>query len=140
MVKIDLHINKVLTLSTAHIKLASAVSILDLMEKGKETGWNELVIYHKANSGWIINTNDVDVEEMDIPEGLGVMLPQDLRDLLRLAKEHDCDWLCLNRYIEPMEGLPIFNWAEEYHNKQDATRARKTFTMYYHDFDYSTNE
>ncbi|MFJ8236376.1 hypothetical protein ACIQ34_11585 [Ureibacillus sp. NPDC094379] len=140
MLKIDLHINKVLTLSTAHIKLDTAVYILDLIEQGKETGWNELVIYDKPGSGWMINTSDVEDEELMVSEDVIPMLPFELLDLLRLAKDHDCEWLCLNKYIEPMDGLPVFDWAEEINPEQDPSKERQAHTMYYHEFEFGLIE
>jgi len=140
MLKIDLHTNKVLTLSTAHITLDTAVYILDLIEQGKETGWNELVIYDKPGSGWMINTSDVEDEEIVVSEEVTPMLPLELLDLLRLAQDHDCEWLCLNRYIEPIEGLPVFDWAEEINPEQDPSKERYAHTMYYHEFEFSSIE
>ncbi|WP_130226982.1 hypothetical protein [Bradyrhizobium sp. Leo121] len=36
--------------------------------------------------------------------------PDDLVVRMRLAHQHDCDWLILDRDVPPIEALPQYDW------------------------------
>ena len=41
---------------------------------------------------------------METPE-----IPEDLRKLIKLAREHHCEWLCLDCDGAEIDGLPTYN-------------------------------
>lgn len=94
-----MEIEKILTLSSAHIQ-GSTADFLDKEDRGV------LVVYDKPKYGWFIYVNS---EEEAFEEEL-TLVPQDLANLLTLAKEHDCTWLCLDSDVENEDGLPTFDW------------------------------
>lgn len=92
----DLHITKVFELSIAHIS----------EETNQLIDQNELSIvsYEKSLYGWLLLVPPVDYEEETRS------LPEDLKAILNLAKEHDCVWVMLDRDGYMYDSLPVFDW------------------------------
>lgn len=93
-------ISKMLTLSTAHISEETAV----MLEREVKYGVNDipLSIYNKAEFGWFIYVSEYYKDIEDIPE--------DLMSCLDLAKENECDWLCLDCDGIIVPELPTYDW------------------------------
>ena len=92
-----MEISKMLTISTTHISLASA-DLLDTKEERMETG---LVVYEKGNYGWFIHVDEF--FELDAT-------PEDIMNCIFVAKQNNCEWLCLDRDGETIDGLPVYDW------------------------------
>lgn len=87
------HIEKALTLSTAHITEETA--------RWLDTNPDRFVIYPKKNYGWFIS-----VGELEDFEGI----PSDLVFLIGYAMGSDCCWIQLDRDAETIMELPTFDW------------------------------
>lgn len=87
------HIEKALTLSTAHITEETA--------RWLDTNPEQFVIYQKKNYGWFIS-----VRELEDFEGI----PADLVFLIGYAMGCDCDWIQLDQDAGTINGLPTFDW------------------------------
>ena len=97
-----LEITKMLTLSTAHITEETAV----MLEREVKYAVNNipLSIYNAADFGWFICLSSYS-EMLD-----GIMLPEDLKACCYLAKENECEWLCLDCDGLIVPDLPTYNW------------------------------
>lgn len=93
-----MEISKVLTLSTAHISQKSA----ELLDKETEKPTLDLPIYNKSNYGWFIY----------IPQDINIInnLPEDIHRLLLIAKDLNCDILCLDADGETISWIPLYSW------------------------------
>ncbi len=98
-------INKMLTLSTAHISEATA----ELLQRCNAADWDDpsiedvpLVVYEKSDYGWFVV----------VPNDLFRInrTPPDLLMLFRLAQAQGCTWIMFDRDVEPVANLPTFNW------------------------------
>lgn len=89
-----MEINKMLTISTAHISEETA-KLLDKDEIG-------IPVFNKGNYGWFIF----------VPQYNDYVsyIPKDLNHLLTFAKDCDCDWLCLDADGEILDYLETFVW------------------------------
>ena len=92
-----MEITKMLTLSTAHITKDTA----KLLEVEPNTDEMQLCVYNKADFGWFIYVNDF-LEDRGIPD--------DLYKCLELAKENDCNWLCLDCDGDVVDELEVYEW------------------------------
>lgn len=90
-------IEKMMTLSTAHIKPSTA-EFLD--DEKREL----LIVYPKLEYGWFIylNTDNFEVELKHIPK--------DLAKALKYAQKSGCDLLCLDCDGLEIDDLPIYDW------------------------------
>ena len=119
-----LDIERMLTLSTAHIpeSLATRLDDVCLDEecrchrlRGKRTGGgensatgelSEIAIYPKGEYGWFICITD---ELAAICNDYHGDNPELFR-LLKYAREKGCNWLCLDRDGETVSDLPVYDW------------------------------
>ncbi|WNC17938.1 hypothetical protein [Brevibacillus brevis] len=92
----ELHITKVLELSTAHISEETNGLI--------EQDVLGIVAYEKAEYGWLLLVPQDDYEEETRS------LPDDLKAIFDLAQEHDCVWVMLDRDGYMYDSLPVFDW------------------------------
>jgi len=100
--KTNLEIDKMLTLSTAHITKETA----DLLEREVTYGLNnvDLAIYNKSEYGWFVFANDSDYKLEDLK------IPKDLLDCCILARKNNCKWLCLDCDGLIVPGLKTYDW------------------------------
>lgn len=99
-----MEITKMLTISTAHVKKESAKFIDNVC---KNNALSNLIVYDKTahygvlseEYGWFIYCN-VDLEDLNVPE--------DLLKLIKFTKNNHCDWLCLDRDAEIVDGLDFY--------------------------------
>lgn len=95
-------IERVLTISTAHISEATA----ELLSIEPETDMIGISVYCKADYGWFIY----------IPNGLiehyngGHDVPEDLWRCMCLAYDNSCNWLCLDCDGDEVEELKTYDW------------------------------
>ncbi len=92
-------ISKLLDVSTAHIKEATAYMLDD------EDKFPELIRYSKDGYGWFILVPKKTVGSYNPLEGL----PEDLVDIMKYAKHNDCDWISLDCDGVIHSELPIYN-------------------------------
>lgn len=92
-----MEITKMLTLSNCHIQGSTA----DFLNNEKRS---ELVVYPKLDYGWFIYVDSEYIED-ELQH-----IPEELANLIRIAKEQECTWLCLDCDGLIEEGLPTFNW------------------------------
>lgn len=90
-------INRMITLSTAHIKESTADYLNDETRE-------DLIVYPKLDFGWFIcvDTDCID-EELE-------RIPEDLAAVIRFAKENDCQWVCLDCDGPIVDDLPQYDW------------------------------
>ena len=101
----NLEINKVITLSTAHI-MPDTADFLDknVMEKSvNRTDDYDIIVYQKAAYGWIIIIADDTKESME-------QWPKDLQDVIQFALEQECYWICLDCDGDITGELKTYNW------------------------------
>ena len=84
-----------LTLSTAHIKKTTN----NWLENEPEC-FSPLVAYKKDEYDWFVCVLTEECKQM----------PDDLTNILNLAKENNCDWICLDCDGGILEGLPVYDW------------------------------
>lgn len=89
-------ISKMLTLSTAHVSTNTG-AILDSQH------YSELIVYEKECSGWFIYLGSESLQ-INLEK-----LPSDLRDVIMLALQNDCQWLCLDVAGEELAELPTYD-------------------------------
>lgn len=96
----EYEITKMITISTAHITEDTA----NKLEREVKYGTNDipLSIYAKAEFGWLIFVSDYYKDLLN--------MPKDLMDCLDLAKENDCEWLCLDCDGLIVPDLPTYDW------------------------------
>ena len=84
-----LEIQKIMTLSTAHIKEQTA----KFLDKSA---------YKKSEYGWFLPIEDRSYDTTTIPE--------DLKKVIEFAKDHGCSWLCLDRDGPILDYLDTYEW------------------------------
>jgi hypothetical protein len=90
------NIEKVLTLSSAHIPMEPARTVgLGLGERGPRVQEHEY--------GWIVFLGDA---ETDITRPQ----PEWLLPIVKLAHEHDCAFINFDRDGDDVDGLPTYDW------------------------------
>lgn len=92
----DTLIDKMMTLSTAHISEETAYLLDDELTVTK---WG-LIAYEKSAYGWFIN--------LGFDELFNV--PLDLLHCINYALENGCSWLCLDRDGDEADDLPTYDW------------------------------
>lgn len=91
-----LEISHILTMSTAHISQQTArLMDMDAIHAG---------FYPADESGYLILTVGW--------EDYSDVMPEDLKECVKFAAGHDCDWLRLDGDAETVEGLPVYEWEE----------------------------
>lgn len=106
MKKSNLEIEKILTLSTAHIDTDTFLWLEDEVEKTRsETSPAPTVIVYDKCGGWFIFTGEIVFEDIDI-----FAIPKSLYDCMKLARKNDCAWLCLDRDASETDLLPKYEW------------------------------
>ncbi len=94
------YISKMLTLSTSHISAETSELIAD---EPDNNGFG-LAVYEKAEFGFWIYCGDKRVSDI-LSE-----LPDDLRRCIELARENDCEWLCLDCDGAEINNMPTYDW------------------------------
>lgn len=99
--KTNLEIDKMLTLSTAHITKETA----DLLEREVKYLLDKipLAIYNKAEFGWFIHVPDEYYLEKEL-------VPNDLLECVNIAIKYNCKWLCLDCDGLIIPELKIYDW------------------------------
>ena len=101
-----MEINKMLTVSTAHITQETA----ELLDKiCKDSTLSSLIVYEKVcrykniqeEYGWFIYCN-VNLADLKAPE--------DLLNVICFAKDLGCAWLCFDRDGDILDYLETYNW------------------------------
>ena len=101
-----MEISKILTISTAHITEETAKFIDNVCE---DNNLSNLVVYNKsakyiggtAQYGWFIYCN------VALPD---LNVPKDLLKIMCFTRDNNCDWLCLDRDGEVVDGLDEYEW------------------------------
>lgn len=88
-------IAKMLTISTGHVSRETAAKL----EHG---GACFLSIFAKGEYGWFIFVARDD-------DSMGGA-PPDLAACIAKARALGCDWLCLDRDGDELDGLPVYDW------------------------------
>lgn len=88
-----LEIHKMLVLSTAHITRETAEKL--------ENDAYALSTYPREEYGWFIYI-PYDWDEYELPE--------DLKACIKLAKNNNCVWLCLDCDGLTTHNLPVYDW------------------------------
>ena len=97
-----LEIEKILTLSTAHITLDTNNM---LIRESDPNFCGCLTVYSKDDYGFFIFVPDMEQLEAD-----GLNIPNDLMCCMKLASENGCSWLCLDCAGSEAEGLVTYEW------------------------------
>lgn len=122
-----LEINKMLTISTAHIKPSTA----KMLDEEANVGELGLTVYPKgpaeAPFGYFIYINP--------DESVSQTLPEELSNALVFATEHGCNILCLDGDGEIIEELPTFDWADEPYKPMDEYKVSQLERMLAHETD-----
>lgn len=92
-----LEISCILVISTAHISPQTA----RLMDAGAINAG----FYSAYEHGYQLLTVEW--------ENYKDIMPDDLKDCVKFAAEHGCDWLCLNSDANPVPNLPVYEWDQE---------------------------
>lgn len=96
--KCNLDITRCLTIATSHITEETDENL----RKGDWCGQMGISVYDKAEFGyWIWCGTDFDSNST---------IPEDLMACIKLAKENNCDWLCLDCDGCEVDGLPTYEW------------------------------
>jgi len=97
----ELPILKLLDLSTAHIRQETDVYLREqlLMES-----FADLIVYEKG-AGYFVWVPKL-IPEFEVPTSV----PDELKDLLRMAAEKDCSWLVLEADGPILDILPRWYW------------------------------
>lgn len=96
-----LEIDRMLTVSTAHISGHTAAALND----NGETDTLPVSVYRKAGFGWFVYYGGVPESQLD-------RLPEDLRTLVTYARANDCTVLCLDQDAVESPNLPTYAWDE----------------------------
>lgn len=96
--KCNLDITRCLTIATSHITEETDAKLCE----PNWCGTMGLSVYDKEDYGYWIWC-DIDIETI-------ARLPEDLRACIKLAKENNCDWLCLDCDGCEVDGLPTYVW------------------------------
>lgn len=92
-------IKQILTISTSHIKPSTA----EALANNHETGDLPVSVYNKGDFGWFIYFSPNNINHAK-------ELPKDLHDCILLAKENNCQILCLDCDAPTMDSLPTFSY------------------------------
>ena len=96
-----LDITRCLTIATSHITEETETNLRNDL-------WccqMEISVYEKCEYGYWIWCNNIDLSGESFAR-----LPKDLRACVKLAKENNCEWLCLDCDGCEVESLPTYMW------------------------------
>ena len=95
-----LKIEKIITLSTAHITLETEKKL----SKEPYTNNMQLAVYDKAEYGFFIFIpNNYNVND-------NANIPNDLKKCMKIAIKNECNWLCLDCDGQEIEDLEKYIW------------------------------
>jgi hypothetical protein len=97
-----LEISKMLTISTAHITPETYDGIVCAYFDGDDE-YITYPFYLKDGYGWFICTDENYANESN---------PECIKDCMKFAREHGCDWLCLDSDGPIVDGLPVYEWKK----------------------------
>ncbi|ADL36047.1 hypothetical protein bpr_II108 (plasmid) [Butyrivibrio proteoclasticus B316] len=92
-----MEINKMLSLSTAHITKETE-------SKLSEQSIYEVNVYEKSEYGYFIYPN------IELLDKRGWDIPEDLKKCIGLAKANNCNWIVFDRDVDPVDELPTYEW------------------------------
>ncbi len=107
-----LEINKMLTISTAHIKH----EVVYALEEGMI---DNITVYDKAAYGYIIYIHGY--------QDTGY---QSLNDCIELALDNDCSILCLDQDGDIVKGLAVYDWDKEERNELGELELYKAYMWF----------
>lgn len=64
-----------------------------------------LVVYPKATYGFFLA-----VPSEEDGEGFDHEWPEDLKTLVQFARDRRCEWVMIDRDVEPLRELPTYEW------------------------------
>ena len=107
-----MEISRTLTISTVHIKKETMQELRRINEEQKYVlDYRFPAFYTKGEYGFLIyvpeNILDTDTEGKNTAYP---QVPEDLVKAMQLAREHGCEWLCLDDNGEEVEELERYNW------------------------------
>ena len=103
----EVDISKMMHLSTAHITEGTAMFLCDV---NQPTLWNKnlpVPVYDKGGYGFFIFIGSLQGVE-DTASEWGE-IPGDLDECIHYALERECDWLCLDQDVEPIDDLTTYD-------------------------------
>lgn len=107
-----LEIDKMLTLSTAHITPHTGGLLDEYLRRREhefdgdiEQNFDGCSVYPKADYGWFIYVDDAKDDPAVFDK-----LPADFAYLVDYALSHDCKWLCLDRDGDVVDDLISYDW------------------------------
>ena len=103
-----LDIQKMLTLSTAHIRQETAEILSGQDDPANNVG---LSVYEKIADGESVGFF-VMLWDVDGSEAVSGDAPEDLKQCVRFAAENGCTVLCLDRDGPVMKNLPAYKWPD----------------------------
>lgn len=119
-----IEITKMMTISTAHISEKTRELL------STDSDQLELTVYPKGDVGWFVYVPNV-IETFNDSKIQGALLPNDLRDCLKLASEQACSIICFDRDAEPILCLEKYDYEEPNvscnHNKNFADKLIKPY-------------
>lgn len=96
-------IEKMLTLSTAHVSEDTAALLEDTLQQ--TLGTAPFICFQKDDYGWFVHVP----ADVSMRESLDTF-PEDLRTCMDHARAEGCTWLMFDRDADLVEGLPAYDW------------------------------
>lgn len=104
----EVDISRMMHLSTAHISEGTALLLEDVSQPSLWTPDLPVPVYAKGNYGFFIFIGSLrDVEVFSSEWG---KISKDLDECIHYALERECDWLCLDQDVEPIDDLTTYDW------------------------------
>jgi len=63
------------------------------------------VTYPKRDYGWFVTVPEEDADDFLLKD-----CPSDLKEMIELARKHDCQWIEIDQDNDPVPGLPEYEW------------------------------
>ena len=104
----EVDISKMLHLSTAHVTEDTNTVLQDALDWDL---WNVLIqlpVFAKRNYGFFIFIGSLQGVDESSEDWHGI--PDDLKRCIHYALERECDWLCLDCDVEPIDDLTTYDW------------------------------
>lgn len=100
----DIWVEKMLTISTAHLRASTCNEWLHEPEKG-------ITAYEKGEYGWFVHAGSHDSLHAERARAASSLaMPNELRVVLDFAREHGCEWVCFDRDGDEVVGLVTYEW------------------------------